>query len=57
MTGRARGRRAVTTILTPELTAYWDEPDSFTLAGYRRHGGYTALPGRWPWSRTRSSRR
>ena len=30
------GGAAVTTILTPELTAYWDEPDSFTLAGYRR---------------------
>jgi NADH-quinone oxidoreductase subunit F len=26
--------------LTPILTAHWDEPDSFTLAGYRRHGGY-----------------
>ena len=38
------GRNAVTTILTPELTAHWDEPDSFTLAGYQRHGGYTALP-------------
>jgi NADH-quinone oxidoreductase subunit F len=34
----------VTTILTPELTAHWDEPDSFTLAGYRRDGGYQALP-------------
>jgi NADH-quinone oxidoreductase subunit F len=31
------------TILTPELTAYWDEPDSFTLDGYQRHGGYRAL--------------
>jgi NADH-quinone oxidoreductase subunit F len=31
------------TVLTPELTAYWDEPDSFTLAAYRRHGGYRAL--------------
>jgi NADH-quinone oxidoreductase subunit F len=27
----------------PELTAYWDEADSFTLAGYRRNGGYRAL--------------
>ena len=26
--------------LTPVLTAHWDEPDSYTLAGYRRHGGY-----------------
>jgi NADH-quinone oxidoreductase subunit F len=34
----------VTTILTPALTAYWDEPDSFTLEGYRRDGGYRALP-------------
>jgi NADH-quinone oxidoreductase subunit F len=34
----------VTTVLTPELTAYWDEPDSFTLAAYRRDGGYQALP-------------
>ena len=32
------------TVLTPELTAYWDDPDSFTLAGYRRAGGYQALP-------------
>ena len=31
-------------VLTPELTAHWDEPDSFTLAGYRRGGGYQALP-------------
>jgi NADH-quinone oxidoreductase subunit F len=31
-------------VLTPELTARWDEPDSFTLAGYRRGGGYQALP-------------
>jgi NADH-quinone oxidoreductase subunit F len=29
--------------LTPVLTAHWDEPDSFTLAGYRRTGGYQAL--------------
>ena len=32
------------TVLTPVLTARWDEPDSFTLAGYRRAGGYRALP-------------
>ncbi|MGV1003202.1 MAG: NADH-quinone oxidoreductase subunit NuoF [Candidatus Nanopelagicales bacterium] len=30
--------------LTPVLTAHWDEPDSFTLPGYQRHGGYQALP-------------
>jgi NADH-quinone oxidoreductase subunit F len=34
----------VTTILTPELSAHWDDPDSFTVAGYRRAGGYVALP-------------
>jgi NADH-quinone oxidoreductase subunit F len=34
----------VTTILTPALTAHWDQPDSFTLEGYRRAGGYRALP-------------
>ena len=34
----------MTTVLTPELTAYWDEPDSFTVAGYKRDGGYRALP-------------
>jgi NADH-quinone oxidoreductase subunit F len=29
--------------LTPVLTAHWGNPDSFTLAGYQREGGYTAL--------------
>ena len=33
----------MTTLLTPELTAFWDEPDSFTLAAYLRHNGYRAL--------------
>ncbi len=33
----------VTAILTPVLTAHWDEPDSFTLAGYERTGGYQGL--------------
>lgn len=28
------------TTLTPVLTAHWDEKDSFTMAGYKRHGGY-----------------
>ena len=43
---RPRQRRTdvVTTVLTPELTAHWDEPDSFTLEAYRRDGGYQALP-------------
>ena len=31
------------TPLTPVITAHWDSPDLFTLDGYRRHGGYTAL--------------
>jgi NADH-quinone oxidoreductase subunit F len=34
----------VTDILTPVLTRHWDQPDSFTLAGYRRDGGYSAVP-------------
>jgi NADH-quinone oxidoreductase subunit F len=34
----------VTAPLTPVLTAHWDEPDSFTMAGYRRVGGYQAMP-------------
>ncbi|HLI39886.1 MAG TPA: NADH-quinone oxidoreductase subunit NuoF [Streptosporangiaceae bacterium] len=33
----------MTGVLTPVLTAHWDEPDSFTLAAYRRAGGYRAL--------------
>ena len=31
------------TDLTPVLTAHWDEPDSFTIEGYTRHGGYEPL--------------
>jgi NADH-quinone oxidoreductase subunit F len=31
-------------VLVPTLTARWDERDSFTLEGYRRAGGYRALP-------------
>lgn len=30
--------------LTPFLSAHWDEPDSFTLEGYLRHGGYQSVP-------------
>ncbi len=33
----------MTSLLTPELTARWDQPDSFTLAAYQRDGGYQAL--------------
>ncbi len=29
--------------LTPVITEHWDDPELFTLAGYRSHGGYTAL--------------
>ncbi len=29
--------------LTPVITAHWDEPDSFTLPAYKRHGGYSAV--------------
>ena len=34
----------MTDTLTPVLTANWDQPDAFTLAGYQRSGGYRALP-------------
>ena len=30
--------------LTPILTAHWDEADSHTIEGYRRHGGYDMVP-------------
>ena len=30
------------TKLAPVLSAHWDEKDSFTLEGYKRHGGYKA---------------
>ena len=33
----------MSTILTPALTAHWDEPTSFALATYERDGGYRAL--------------
>ena len=29
--------------LAPVISAHWDEPDSFTLEGYRRHGGYDTI--------------
>ena len=29
-------------MLKPVLSAHWDEKDSFTMAGYQRHGGYEA---------------
>jgi NADH-quinone oxidoreductase subunit F len=31
-------------MLTPVLSRHWDDADSFTLEGYTRHDGYTALP-------------
>jgi NADH-quinone oxidoreductase subunit F len=31
------------TTLTPILSAFWDEPRSWSLETYERHGGYTAL--------------
>jgi len=30
--------------LTPILTAHWDDADSHTIEGYRRHGGYDMVP-------------
>jgi NADH-quinone oxidoreductase subunit F len=29
--------------LTPVLSAFWDEKDSFTIEGYKRNGGYKAI--------------
>jgi NADH-quinone oxidoreductase subunit F len=29
--------------LTPVLSAHWDEKDSFTIEGYKRNGGYSAV--------------
>ncbi len=29
--------------LTPVITEHWDDPELFTISGYRRHGGYRAL--------------
>jgi NADH-quinone oxidoreductase subunit F len=29
--------------LTPVITEHWDDRELYTLAGYRRHGGYAAL--------------
>ena len=34
----------MTDTLTPVLTAHWDQSDIFTLDGYRRAGGWQALP-------------
>ncbi len=31
------------TKLTPVLSAHWDQADSFTIDGYKRNGGYTAV--------------
>ena len=39
-----KGNVKVTDTLTPILTETWDQPDSFTIEGYRRNGGYQALP-------------
>jgi NADH-quinone oxidoreductase subunit F len=33
----------MTDTLTPVLSAHWDDPECFTLASYRRTGGYQAL--------------
>ncbi len=29
--------------LTPVLSATWDQADSFTIEGYKRNGGYSAI--------------
>ena len=40
---RREGRIEVTDTLTPILTKFWDDPQSWTLATYERHDGYKAL--------------
>ena len=30
-------------VLTPVLTAHWDDPKSFEIESYKKHGGYVAL--------------
>ena len=42
----------MTDTLTPVLTAHWDQPDIFTIDGYRRAGGWQALPKALGMSRT-----
>jgi NADH-quinone oxidoreductase subunit F len=42
--GGANGESPRIPPLTPVLTANWDQPDSFTMAGYKRTGGYQAIP-------------
>ena len=37
------GERSPDMPLTPLLSAHWDEPDSHTIDGYRRHGGYESV--------------
>jgi NADH-quinone oxidoreductase subunit F len=34
----------MTDILTPVLTANWDQADAYRLSGYKRDGGYEAMP-------------
>jgi NADH-quinone oxidoreductase subunit F len=34
----------MTDTLTPVLTANWDQPDAYRLDGYKRGGGYEAVP-------------
>lgn len=29
--------------LTPVITAHWDEPECFTVDGYKKVGGYRAI--------------
>jgi NADH-quinone oxidoreductase subunit F len=31
------------TPLTPVLSSYWDDPESWTLETYRRHDGYAGM--------------
>ena len=41
----------MTDTLTPVLTAHWDQPDIFTIDGYRRAAAGRRCRRRWPWTR------
>lgn len=40
-------------LLSPVLSATWDEHRPWSLETYQRHDGYQGCATRWPWTRTR----
>jgi NADH-quinone oxidoreductase subunit F len=43
MTATDSAAKSGGSLLAPVLSEHWDEPDSFTIDGYTRNGGYQAL--------------